>query len=159
MHWYHYHPILAIVPTFPEILWQAFLTILGAAIGAAVAGWIAMRLERKRELERAKDEFVITIRPMLLTIEKDTALASFRRMKMDAVRSACNKLWVRVDAQSRRELDAAVDEYCQIDNNRLEGVQRRPDGGGTIEDYSVARETLAAPLKRMLNIAASSTYS
>jgi hypothetical protein len=160
MNWYH--PILAdanAAKAIPEAVWQTFLTILGAAIGAIVAGRIAVKTERARELERAKDEFVITIRPMLLAIEKDTAPANFWRMKMDAVRSACNKLWVRVDVQSRCALDAALNKYSQIDSNLLGGKPKRPDGGATIEDYSGAREILSAPLKQMLDIAACSTCS
>jgi hypothetical protein len=149
-----YHPIFGDVLTIPNGVWQTFLTILGAAIGALVAGWIAVKIERARELERARDEFAVFIIQFLNTVKSDFALDSLWRMKMDGVKTACAKLWVRLDAESRAKLEAALNDYCSINSDTLKAKEiRGGNGKPTTLDYTPAREAVAAPLLRMLETA------
>lgn len=135
--------------TIPDALYQAFLTILGAVIGAFIADRIARRGERRRAYESARDRVIFVIDSLLFDIERQTGLHQLWKSTFRGVGDAVFRFRATLPNTERIAVSEAWGRYADIKKKQLsyEKIPAKEGIGSTLIDYSRARMTMSEPLR------------
>jgi hypothetical protein len=149
-----YHPIFADALTIPQAVWESFLTIVGAAIGAIVADRVARRGERRREFLAAIYKFDTLASKILFLVEKERHnLPPLIRNNLAELEKAVFEVRFFLKGDSRTVFDSNWKQYTSIQHGQLQADSvRQSETGNMIQDYTSACKVVSEPLSEMLRI-------
>lgn len=147
-------------PTIPYALWEAFLTVLGAAIGAVVADRVARRGERRRDFLAAAYDFDVVASKILFLVQKEKHdLVSLLRNNFNELERTVFRVRFYLHGDIRAEFDYQWKHYASIQHGQLQADSVRMTGtGAAIQEYITACKIMSEPLDAMLKIIRQATH-
>jgi|ERR1700722_12079620 len=145
--------ILGDVQLIQTRIWEMFLTIVGAFIGAVVADRVARAGELKRDFQRNKDDLEFVLNKWIDYIERETSLAHAWSCSLPEIETVMRRVRSHLSRQSRGEFDKLWKAYHDIDKSQLVPTRGQNEISGNICDsYDEPRQKLSEPLRQMLKI-------